>query len=128
MNEPDPSLIPVAWPHKVTGLMLQSDPWVYLPPYIADQIRAQRQILENQHGERPGPRSFTFRYLAELAAVYEASSRVGFKPTEQVAQWGDMSRAAAEKQILRARTFRFLPSPMVGRRQAWVDVESSKPT
>ena len=102
---------------------LRRDPWTHLPERIQDLIRGQLDALRRTHGERPGPRSLPFDHFAELAAVYEASSRAGLTPTEQVALWAGVTRAAAEKQILRARELGFLPAPQVGRQMAWLDEE-----
>ena len=105
------------------GLPLRREPWVYIPSRVADLIDERCEGLSLEYGDRLGPRSLTFKYYVEVAAVYEAASRMGYSPTKQVALWGDISLAAAQKQILRAREFNFLPSPQSGKRRAWLDVE-----
>ena len=145
MNKPNPDLVPAALreaaaagEHKrfmaltdaliapsreVTSTELRRYPWLYLPLRTKDLINDQLETLRLEYGERPGPRSNTFRHFAELAAVYEAAARLGFSSSKQVAQWASVSKAAAEKQILRTRKLGFLPEPIAGYRQAWLDVE-----
>ena len=107
---------------------LQDDPRSQLPENVVRLIDDRLADLTDSQGERPGPRSLSFRHFAKLAAIYEAAARSWLTPTEQVADWAEISRAAAEKQILRARKLGFLPPPQVGRQMAWVDEESEKRT
>ena len=103
---------------------LRDDPWVHMPERVAGLIRDRLVELKDAYGERPGPRSLSFDHFAKLAARYEAAARSGLTPTEQVSEWASITRAAAEKQILRARELGFLPAPRVGRQMAWVDEDS----
>ena len=145
MNTPNPDLVPAALreaaaagEHKrfmaltdaliapspeVTSTELRRHPWTYLPLRTCDLIVDQLETLRLEHGQRPGPRSKTFKHFAELAAVYEAAARLGFSSSKQVVLWANVSKAAAEKQILRTRKLGFLPKPIPGYRQAWLDVE-----
>ena len=108
----------------INAAVLRHDPWECLPSKVAKLIGDRRDVEQVKCGVRPGTRSLTFHHFAELAAVYEASSRVGLVPTEQVVLWADISKAAAQKRILRARELGFLPSPQRGHRRAWVDVKN----
>ena len=108
---------------EITSTELRHNPWLYLPFRTCNLIKDQLDTLRLEHGKRPGPRSNTFKYFAELAAVYEAAARLGFSSSKQVALWASVSKAAAEKQILRTRKLEFLPKPIAGYRQAWLDVE-----
>ena len=99
------------------------DPWSYLPEEVRELIRSRLVELVEIHGPSPGPRSHPFQHYAELAAQYEAAARAALTPTVQVATWAGVSKAAAEKQILRARHLGFLPPPQVGRQMSWQEHE-----
>ena len=102
---------------------IRENPWEHLPDDMISLIRSRLESLENESGEKLGPRSLPFRHYAELAAHYEAAARAILPSTAQVAEWAQISRAAAEKRILRARELGFLPPPRVGRQMSWQQLE-----
>ena len=106
---------------------LRMDPWSLIPDSVAERIWERVVELVQEQGESPDPRSRSFDHFGRVAAIYEAAARSGLRPTEQVerAQKG-LSKAAAEKQILRAREFGLLPPPHPGRQQAWIDIEDDE--
>ena len=110
----------------IDPVALRMDPWGLLPDSLVERISDRVRALVQEHGDRPDPRSRPFDHFATISAIYEASVRSGLRPTVQVATWADVSKAAAEKQILRTREFGLLPPPHPGRQQAWIDVEDDE--
>ena len=101
--------------------LLRADPWPALPDDLAKALKDRLAFLVAAHGNAPGPRSRPFSHFANLAAVYEAAARRGLAATSEVEKWAGVSKAAAEKQVLRARELGFLPEPVAGRQMSWRD-------
>ena len=105
---------------------IRLDPFELIPPAYAERIRRRVSQLTEQH---KGPKAdssstLTFANFARIGAIYLASYRMGFSPTQFVADDQEVSFNAATKRVLKAREFGFLPPPEAGRPSVvWQDLE-----
>ena len=105
---------------------IRLDPFELIPPAYAERIRRRVSQLTEQH---KGPKAdssstLTFANFARIGAIYLASYRRGFSPTQFVADDQEVSLNAATKRVLKAREFGFLPPPEAGRPSVvWQDLE-----
>ena len=105
---------------------IKLDPFKRIPKAYAEHIQSRLTELTEKHerAKADPSSSLTFANFARIGAIYLASYRRGFSPTQFVADDQGISFNAATKRVLKAREFGFLPPPEAGRPSVvWQDLE-----